>query len=104
MDIVIDELIIEEDRPEHIAKHEVTVDEVQEVIEGDYVFIQGKFRRVILIGKTKMGRVLAVVVGARKKKNTYGLVTARPADRKERAFYYEFTVQQGEPKHGQRKA
>jgi len=40
MDIEIDELIIEEDRPSHIARHNVTVSEVAEVVKGDYVFIQ----------------------------------------------------------------
>lgn len=31
MDIVIDDLVIEEDRPAHIAKHDVAVEEVLEV-------------------------------------------------------------------------
>ncbi len=35
MAIVIDELIVEEDRFEHIAKHKVEVDEVLEVVFGD---------------------------------------------------------------------
>ena len=34
MDIIIDELIIEEDRPEHIAKHEVKIDEVLDCLRG----------------------------------------------------------------------
>lgn len=71
MDIIIDELIIDGDRPEHIAKHDVTLGEVEKVIKGDYVFIQGRFERWILIGPTKRRRMLAVVVGVRKKKNIY---------------------------------
>ena len=35
MDLVIDELIVEEDRPEHIAKHGVEVTEVLEVLTGN---------------------------------------------------------------------
>lgn len=89
MDIIIDELIIEEDRPAHIAKHDVAIKEVLEVIERDYVFIQGKHERWILIGSTKRRRMLAIVVGARAKKNVYGLVTARTADKKEKSFYNE---------------
>ncbi len=95
MDIEIDELIIEKDRPSHIARHNVTVNEVAEVTKGDYVFIQGKHNRWVLIGLTKKGKILAIVIGAREKKNTYGLVTARPAHRKERHFYYELKQTQG---------
>lgn len=95
MDIVVDELIVEEDRPSHIARHKVTVNEVAEVVKGDYVFIQGKHNRWVLIGLTKKGKMLAIVIGARGKKNTYGLVTARPAHRKERHFYYELKQTQG---------
>lgn len=41
MDIVIDELIIEEDRPAHIAKHNVSMDEV---LEKEKLLYQEKFR------------------------------------------------------------
>ena len=90
MDIVVEELIINKDRPEHIAKHDVRESEVQEIIGGNYTYIQGKLGRWILIGKTKKGRVLAIIVGPREKKGVYGLVTARSADKKERSFYDEF--------------
>jgi uncharacterized DUF497 family protein len=64
LDIIIDELIIEEDRPEHIAKHKVTIEEVIEVIIKDYVYIEGKYKRWLLIGKTKRSRFITIVVGA----------------------------------------
>ena len=59
MDIVIDELIIEEDRPEHIAKY------------------------------ASNNRLLTVIVGKRKGRNKYGLVTARDAKKKEKLLYQE---------------
>ncbi len=90
MDIVIEELIINKDRPEHIVKHDVTESEVREVVDGNFTYVQGKLGRWILIGKTKRGRMLAVIVGAREKSGVYGLVTARSADKKERSFYEEF--------------
>lgn len=90
MDIIVEELIINKDRPEHIAKHDVEEAEVREVLDGNYTYIQGKLGRWILIGKTKKGRVLAVIVGSREKIGVYGFVTARPADRKERSLYDEF--------------
>jgi uncharacterized DUF497 family protein len=100
MDIIVDELIIEEDRGKHIAKHKVTIKEVMQIIEGDYVYIQGKENRRLLIGKTNKRRFLTIVVGERNKKNTYGLVTARPASREERSFYKEFTLQKGGENNG----
>ena len=90
MDIVIEELRINKDRPKHIARHDVKESEVREIIEGKYTYIQGKLGRWILVGKTKKGRVLAVIVGTREKNGVYGLVTARSADKKERSFYEEF--------------
>lgn len=95
MDLKIDVLVIEKDRPVHISKHEVTIEGVLEVIEGDYVYIQAKQGRWQLIGKTKKGKFLSVIVGERQEKNTYGLVTARPADRKERSLYKELRIQLG---------
>ena len=95
MDIIIDELIIDVDRTKHIAKHNVKIEEVLEVINRDYVFIEGKLGRWLLIGKTNENRFLTVVVGSRRQKNMYGLVTARPSSREERSFYKEFTFQKG---------
>lgn len=95
MDVKIDVLVLEKDRPEHIVKHKVAVDEVLEVVSGDYVYIKGKLNRWLLIGKTNKDRFLTIVVGKRKQKNTYGLVTARPSSRDERNFYQEFALQHG---------
>lgn len=89
----IEYLIVEEDRPVHILKHKVTIEEVSEIISGDYVYIKAKRGRWQLIGKTKKNRFLAVILGKRSEKNTYGLVTARSASKKEKDFYTEFTFQ-----------
>ncbi len=94
MDIIIDKLIIEEDRSRHIFKHKVTIEEVLEIVNADYVYIDGKLGRWLLIGKTKKKRFLTVVVGERSTKNVYGLVTARPSSKEERSFYAEFTILQ----------
>lgn len=89
MDIVIDELIIEEDRPEHIAKHNVSVDEVLEVVFGDYATGEGKESRVLITGQTSNSRLLTVIVGRRKGRNKYGLVTVRDAKKKEKLLYQQ---------------
>lgn len=96
VDFTIDELIVENDRPSHIARHNVTVKEVNEIVNGDYVFIQAKYGRWQLIGKTRRGRFLSIFIGERVKKGIYGLVTARPANKKEKSFYKEITLQGGD--------
>lgn len=94
--VVIGTLVIEEDREEHIAKHDVTLDEVLEIVSGNYVYIKAKLERWLIIGKTKKERFLSIVVGERNTKNVYGLVTARPSRKEEKSFYNEFTLQGGE--------
>lgn len=96
LDIKVEALIIEEDRPAHIVKHKVTITEVKQVIKSDYVHIKSKYEnRWVLIGKTKKGRFLAVIIGERGEKNVFGLVTARPAHITERNFYEELKTTQG---------
>ena len=94
-DVIVETLIIEEDRPDHIAKHNIIIDEVLEVLTGDYVYIAGRENRWLIIGKTARNVFLTIVLGEREEENTYGLITARPAGRKERSFYIEYTTQGG---------
>jgi uncharacterized DUF497 family protein len=94
-EIIVDTLIIEEDRPAHVAKHNIIIDEVLEVLTGAYVYFAGRENRWLIIGKTDTKVFLTIVLGERPEKNTYGLITARPARRKERSFYIEHTTQRG---------
>ena len=94
--MLIETLVIEEDREQHIARHNITLDEVLEIVSGDYVYIKVRLERLLLIGKTKNERFLSIVVGERNTKNVYGLITARPSRKEEKSFYKEFTLQGGE--------
>ena len=96
MDLIVETLIVDEHRIEHIARHQVTLEEVQEIVSGDYAYIKGREDRWLLIGQTKQGRFLTVVIGERSSSNTYGLVTARPSRRDERSFYRELTQEGGD--------
>ncbi len=74
---------------DHIALHEVGPREAEQVVENNpldagAVLRNGEMRTVHL-GETDAGRILIVVVTERD--GIYRVVTARPADRKERAFY-----------------
>ncbi|MBI2938821.1 MAG: BrnT family toxin [Chloroflexi bacterium] len=86
---------MDEHRLAHIARHQVTIEEVREIIAGDYAYIRGREDRWLLIGQTEQGRFLTVVVGERSQKQTDGLVTARPASREERSFFRELAQGQG---------
>ncbi len=77
------ELVIEPGREEHIARHQVTV---EEVIFGAPFIRKARQGRYHIIGQTEAGRYLAVFVAPRGR-GVYGLVTARDADDVERSAY-----------------
>ena len=71
----------------HIARHEVVLDEVEEVCHGQYVVLQTYNDRLLLIGSTLTGRMLTVILGLTDQSDVYYPVTARSASMKERRFY-----------------
>ena len=46
----------------HLAQHKVSPDEVEEVIRGKYEAIESYRKRILVTGKTKRGRLLAIVL------------------------------------------
>jgi uncharacterized DUF497 family protein len=84
--VQIYELIIDPDREDHIARHGVTADEVEQVVFGAPLVLRTRQRRSLLIGQTAAGRYLAVVLGPRER-GVFGLITARPADVAERRLF-----------------
>ncbi len=82
----IDGLIFNERNIEHIARHSVLPEEIKEVIEGKILPLQAKLGRIMVVGKTKKGRRLAIIL-EKIEGNIYFPVTARDADRKERRIY-----------------
>ncbi|OGM30795.1 hypothetical protein A2630_00375 [Candidatus Woesebacteria bacterium RIFCSPHIGHO2_01_FULL_44_10] len=70
----------------HIARHEVTPDEVEEICQGDHISEKGYSGRLRLVGYTQKGRALGVVL-VPKGDDIFYPVTARPASRKERKKY-----------------
>ena len=79
-------LIVEPGREEHIASHNVAVEEVHEVVFGTPLVLRARQGRYHLIGQTEAGRYLSVYVAPRGR-GIYGLVTARDADSAERRLY-----------------
>jgi len=72
----------------HIARpaHEVTPEEVEEVLHSDYAMRETYKGRVLVIGPTQSGRMLAAVL-APEGEGAYYTVSARPASKQERRIY-----------------
>ncbi len=60
--IVINGLIWDEWNREHIARHAISQAEVEEVCHGKYIIIESYRKRLLVIGETKGGRRIAVVL------------------------------------------
>ena len=70
----------------HVARHEVTREEIEEVCHGPFITREAYAGRLMLIGPTSAGRTLAVVLEP-VERGVYYPVTGRPASRKERRRY-----------------
>lgn len=82
----IRELLIDNDRDDHIARHGVVVGEVQDVVFGRHMSERTREGRLLLVGQTRGGRYLTIVVAPRDS-GAYRLVTARNSTAQERSRY-----------------
>ena len=72
----------------HIARHEVTPEEVEEACQGEPVVQVGKQGRLLVFGPTRSGRMLTVILDPQSEgAGAYYPVTARPTSRRERTIY-----------------
>ena len=73
----------------HIAEHDVTPEEAEQVLENRPFDLSHQLRngeeRIVHLGETRTGRILRVVVAPRE--GRLRVVTAWPADRKDRQLY-----------------
>ena len=70
----------------HIARHQVTSNEVEELRQGKFLTVPTYGGRLRIIGVTKVNRMIAAILHPLGKATFY-VVTARPASRKERRLY-----------------
>lgn len=70
----------------HIARHQVTPHEVEEIKQSAFLLEKGHSGRARIIGSTKAGKLLAVILSPIGQ-GVYYVVTARPSSRKERQQY-----------------
>ena len=59
------ELVFEPDREEHIARHAITLGEVEEVVFSVFFARRERHGYFRLIGQTEAGRYLTIFVGPR---------------------------------------
>ena len=82
----IRDLIFDERNTEHIARHHVNPDEVEEACWTLPVVRRGKYGRLAVYGRTLVGRYLLVIL-APKTGGDYYVITARPMTQAERRRY-----------------
>lgn len=83
----ITQILWDADSIYHIAKHNVTPEEVEEaVFEGNAIVLRGKEKRYVVLSKTTSGRFLTIAI-AFKLKGRVQIITARDMDEKERKYY-----------------
>jgi len=62
--VTIKGLIWDEWNKEHITRHNVSVEEVEEVFQGKYEAIQSYRKRLQVSGSTKKGRILTIILSS----------------------------------------
>ena len=80
--IRIDELLWDERAEDHIARHGVTLDEVEQAVEN-HIYARRSRDYLLVIGQTNSGRYLTTVLD-HEGGNTWYPVTARATSRNER--------------------
>lgn len=68
---------------QHIARHGVSQDEVEEIVHGEPLVDQTYASRLLLTGNSARGRALTAIL-RHLGENRYYVVTARPASARER--------------------
>lgn len=86
----IERLVWDDWNRDHLMKHAVTPEEAEEASAGEPVFHATYKGRLLVIGPTGTGRMLAVVIGpVPDQPDAYYVFSARPASRKERRSYQQ---------------
>jgi len=87
--IRVDHLIWDDWNVAHIAQHHVTPEAVEEVCQALPLASTSYGGRLRLIGVSKAGRMLTVILAPGQRPGSYYPVTARPASKRERKRFDE---------------
>jgi uncharacterized DUF497 family protein len=94
--IVVKKLIWDGWNVAHIARHNVIPDEIQEVCDSDRIEREAYEHRIFLIGPTKEGRMLSVILEPTEEQSVYKPITAFAASKRSIQDYQEEKKQGGE--------
>lgn len=94
--IVIKQLIWDDWNIEHIGKHNISPDEVQEVCDGNRIEREAYNNRIFVVGPTKNGRMLSVILEPTEKQEVYKPIIAFVASKRSIKDYHEEVKQGGE--------
>lgn len=84
--MLIKNLIWDEWNIEHIARHNVKPEEVEQTCKGKHLIRRGRRDTYTVTGQTKDGRYLTIILAPRGKGSFYP-VTARDSDNEERKLF-----------------
>jgi uncharacterized DUF497 family protein len=73
----------------HIARHQVTCEEVEEVCRSQPITSETYNNRLRVVGPTQSGKMLTIILAPQEEEGVYYVVTARPADHRERRNYQQ---------------
>ncbi len=85
--LVIKRLIWDDWNVGHIARHQVTPAEVEAACHSDFIILEGKKGRLVLVGSSSGERLLVVVLDPEPTKGVYYPVTAHTASGRVRRLY-----------------
>ena len=60
--IVVKGLIWDDWNKKHIAKHGISPEEIEEVCHGNYKAVESFRKRILVVGRTKKGRLLVLIL------------------------------------------
>ena len=87
--VIVRHLQWEEWNEDHIARHGITRDDVEEVCHGNPAEDDTYDDRLRLVGPNAVGNLLTIILAPKPGPGVYYVVTARPAAKKERRLYRE---------------
>ncbi|HJZ05290.1 hypothetical protein A2634_00765 [Candidatus Amesbacteria bacterium RIFCSPHIGHO2_01_FULL_48_32] len=60
--LVVDSLVWDDWNREHLARHHITPEEVEEVCNGDHQTTESYRKRIMVKGQTKTGKNLSIIL------------------------------------------
>lgn len=87
VDIVVEELLSDDWKIEHIAQHDVAPDEVEKSLADEYaICLKAKHGRIMVLGRAG-NRLITTVLNEQEGEGVFYVITPRDMAKKERVFY-----------------